>query len=134
MKSKIIQEFKGEIEGVVFSEKNVYSSCEFILEKIEEKFGEIYNKEFVSDLKNTIERMEVKYDEFSYSVLENDFYESIEEAKAFNKIKFSYYGSDWKIEELNKNIKENIYEEVKDSRKSQYTIPKKKKENEENER
>lgn len=110
MENKIIQEFQGEINGVVFDDRNIYYASEFILEKIEEKFGEVYNKDFVNDLKNTIERMENKYEEFSYSVLENDFYEAIKEAKSFNKIEFSYYGSDWKIDYLNENIKNNKYE------------------------
>lgn len=110
MENKIIQEFQGEINGVVFDDKNIYYASQFILEKVEEKFGEVYNKDFVEDLRDTIETMEYKYDEFSFAILEDDFYEAVEKAKSFNEIEFSYYGSDWKIDFLNENIKNNKYE------------------------
>ncbi len=110
MENKIIQEFQGEINGVVFDDKNIYYASQFILEKIEERFGEVYNKEFIEDLRDTIETMEYKYDEFSFAILEDDFYEAVKEAKSFNEIEFTYYGSDWKIDYLNENIKNNKYE------------------------
>lgn len=110
MECNIIQEFKGEIGGVEFDDKNIYYASQFILEKIEDKFGEVYNREFIKDLRDTIETMEYKYDEFSFAILEDDFYEAVKEAKSFNEIKFSYYGSDWKIDNLNENIKNNKYE------------------------
>lgn len=110
MECNIIQEFKGEIGGVEFDDKNIYYASQFILEKIEDKFGEVYNKSFIKDLRDTIETMEYKYDEFSFAILEDDFYEAVKEAKSFNEIKFSYYGSDWKIDNLNENIKNNKYE------------------------
>lgn len=110
MENKIIQEFKGEINGVVFDDKSIYYASQFVLEKIEDKFGEVYNKEFIKDLRDTVETMEYKYDEFSFAILEDDFYEAIKKAKSFQDIEFSYYGSDWKIESLNENIKDNKYE------------------------
>ena len=110
MECNIIQEFKGEIGGVEFDDKNIYYASQFILEKIEDKFGEVCNKSFIEDLRDTIETMEYKYDEFSFAILEDDFYETVKEAKSFNEIKFSYYGSDWKIDSLNENIKNNKYE------------------------
>lgn len=110
MENKIIQEFQGEINGVVFDDKNIYYASQFILEKVEEKFGEVYNKDFVEDLRDTIETMEYKYDEFSFAISEDDFYKAVKKAKSFNEIEFSYYGSDWKIDYLNKNIKNNKYE------------------------
>jgi hypothetical protein len=110
MECNIIQEFKGEIGGVEIDDKNIYYASQFILEKIEDKFGEVYNKSFIEDLRDTIETMEYKYDEFSFAILEDDFYEAVKEAKSFNEIKFSYYGSEWKIDNLNENIKNNKYE------------------------
>ena len=35
MECNIIQEFKGEIGGVEFDDKNIYYASQFILEKIE---------------------------------------------------------------------------------------------------
>ena len=110
MECNIIQEFKGEIGGVEFDDKNIYYASQFILEKIEDKFGEVYNREFIKDLRDTIETMEYKYDEFSYAILEDDFYKAVKEANSFNEIEFSYYGSDWKINSLNENIRNNKYE------------------------
>ena len=110
MECNIIQEFKGEIGGFEFDDKNIYYASQFILEKIEDKFGEVYNREFIKDLRDTIETMEYKYDEFSFAILEDDFYKAVKEANSFNEIEFSYYGSDWKIDSLNENIKNNKYE------------------------
>ena len=110
MECNIIQEFKGEIGGVEFDDKNIYYASQFILEKIEDKFGEVCNKSFIEDLRDTIETMEYKYDEFSFAILEDDFYKAVKEANSFNEIEFSYYGSDWKIDSLNENIKNNKYE------------------------
>ena len=110
MECNIIQEFKGEIGGVEFDDKNIYYASQFILEKIEDKFGEVYNREFIKDLRDTIETMEYKYDEFSFAILEDDFYKAVKEANSFNEIEFSYYGSNWKIDSLNENIKNNKYE------------------------
>ena len=36
MECNIIQEFKGEIGGVEFDDKNIYYASQFILEKIED--------------------------------------------------------------------------------------------------
>ena len=113
MKARIIQEFKGKINEIEFDDKNIYSSVEFILGSIEDKFGEIYNDKFIIDLKETIERVYLKYDEFSFEVLENDFSSCIEEADKFEDIEFLYYESNWKIERLNDNIKNKLYSSEK---------------------
>ncbi len=109
MEAKVVQEFKGIINEVEFTNENVYYSTEFLLEKIEENFGEVYKKEFIEDLKDTIEIMRMKYEEFSYDTLESEFSSCIEKASSFNDINFDYYGSDWKIENLNENIENGIY-------------------------
>ena len=109
MKSKIIQEFLGEIGNVQFDDKNVYYSTSYLLETIEDKFGEVYTEEFVEELRNTISTMYLKYEGFSYNDLEQEFYYCIDEASNFEGIKFDYFGSDWKIEDLNKGITEGIY-------------------------
>lgn len=109
MDNKIIQEFKGIINGVECNDKYVYYSLEFLLEEIENKFGEVYNQNFVKDLKESIEIMNQKYEDFSFSMLESEFLYSISQAETFNKIEFTYFGSDWKIEKLNENIRDNKY-------------------------
>ena len=109
MESKVIQQFLGEIDGIKFDKENVYYSSEHILSKIEEKFGSVYNKEFVEELRDTINTLNLKYDEFSFDTLENDFSNCIDEANEFKNIKFTYYGDDWKIEMLNEGIENNEY-------------------------
>ncbi|CAM3108345.1 hypothetical protein STFE110948_02510 [Streptobacillus felis] len=111
MKSEIINKFLGTINGVEITNEIIYYSTEFLLEQIENKFGEIYNKEFVEDLSNTIETMYLKYDEFSFSDLENEFYYCIKRADNFNDIQFEYFGLDWKITDLNESISEGKYTE-----------------------
>ncbi len=111
MEAKIFSEFKGEINGIEFGDKNTYYSTKFVLDQIENKFGECYTKEFVAHLGGTIERMSEKYEnDFTYADLENSFSKCIEEAEKFNEIEFNYFGSRWKIEHLNEEIKNNRYE------------------------
>lgn len=109
MERKILQEFSGEINGVEFDDKNNFYSSEFILEQIENKFGECYNNDFVKELRDTINNMYFKYDEFSFAYLENDFTDSIEKAEKFGDIKFLYGGGDWKIEGLNEKIAQGVF-------------------------
>ena len=67
MRAKIIQEFKGEINDVKFINEQVYRTSEYLIENIENKFGEV-SKNFVEDLKNTIEIAAYKYDTFDFKV------------------------------------------------------------------
>ncbi len=110
MNCKIINNFEGEINNVKVTNENIYYSSTWILEQIENKFGEIYTNEFIRDLVSTIDRMNMKYEEFSFSELESSFRDCIEQADKFNHIQFSYYGNSWKIEDFNEKIKDNIYD------------------------
>lgn len=70
MKSEILQNFKAVINTIVFTDEMNYTSTEYILDKIEEKFGEIYTDKFIEELSYAIERVSVKCDDFAYSELE----------------------------------------------------------------
>lgn len=109
MKSKIIQEFKGKINDIEVNDENIYYSTNFILKTIEDKFDECYTDEFVKDLIEIIKRIHLKYLNFSFSILENDFYDCIQVAENFEKIQFKYFGTDWMFEWLNDNIKTKKY-------------------------
>lgn len=109
MKTEIIQGFKAKINDVIFTDETIYYSVKYILEEIEAKFGECYNEDFIQDLYSTIENMEQKYETFSHDTLTSDFYNSIDKANSFNKIKFEYDGIDWKIKDLNEKIKNGDY-------------------------
>ena len=108
MRAKIIQEFKGEINDVKFINEQVYRTSEYLIENIENKFGEV-SKNFVEDLKNTIEIAAYKSDTFDFKVFEESVINSLNEAKIAKELKINYGGIDWKMELINKNLRENKY-------------------------
>ncbi|WP_338949471.1 hypothetical protein KSU05_07145 [Fusobacterium nucleatum] len=108
MKAKVIQEFKGEINSVEFTNEQIYRTSEYLIENIENKFGET-SKDFVEDLKNSIERAAYKYDTFDFKVFEESIIDSLNEAKTAKELKINYGGIDWKMELINKNLRENKY-------------------------
>ena len=65
-------------------------STEYILNKIEKKFGEVYTDEFISELSYAIERVSIKCDDFAYSELEWDIINAIDDAEKFEEIIFNY--------------------------------------------
>ncbi len=109
MKTEIIQEFKGVINGIEIEDRNIFYSMEFILEQIERKFGECYNDKFVEDLIATIDKLYSKCDDFTFNTLESEFYNCIYNADKFENIEFDYYGSHWMIEILNDRLKAGEY-------------------------
>ena len=121
---KILQNFKGEIGGIIIENENIYYSMDYILENIENKFGKCYNQDFIKDLYTNIENIRLKYDEFSFDKLENDFNYSIREAKNFSEIKFNYYNNDSMLDNFNESIKNNKYLKLEDL-KNEFSIPKK---------
>lgn len=110
MEAKILQKFNGEINGVKFNDENIFYSSRYILEKVEEKFGECYSDEFVKELRDTMKNMYIMQDEFSFTYVEEDFVYSVERAKKFGDIEFLYRGEDWLIESLNGKIAEGAFE------------------------
>ena len=89
MKSKILTTFEGEINGIKFDDEKIYYSVEYILDTIEEQFGEVYNDIYINDLKYVIERYINKMDYASYAELENLMTAYIEDAKTFEQIVFT---------------------------------------------
>lgn len=108
MVSKVIQEFKGEIDGVEFSDENLFKTCEYLLEKIEEKFG-ILSNEFIKDFRDSTYTAYIKHDYFSYADYENEITDNIEKANSIKKLKITYYGLDWKFEYINENLRNGKY-------------------------
>lgn len=106
---KIIQNFKGEIGGTIVNNQSVYDSMVFILENIEDKFGNSYNKEFIEDLYSSIETIRLKYDSFSFDNLENDIFYSIQEANKFEDIKLNYCDNNRYFEKLNMKLENQEY-------------------------
>ncbi|CAL7879687.1 hypothetical protein [Fusobacterium necrophorum] len=109
MEARILQEFCGVINGITIYDRYIYYSVQYLLEKIEEKFGFVYNEEFILYLSENIETISMKYDSFDFAEMENDFSECIQKANSFNEIQFKYCGLDWKLEDFNKNIKDGKF-------------------------
>ncbi|MCL4582990.1 hypothetical protein KST10_07395 [Fusobacterium animalis] len=107
MKTYIISDFVGIIDDIIIKNQKIFYSVEHILSKIEDKFGECYNKKFVEDLVNQIDYLYLKLDDFEFSKFEIEINLKV---KKFNEIKFSYYGDEfYGIEEFNNNISKGIY-------------------------
>lgn len=83
-----LQEFKGFINSVEFDDKGTFYSTEFALRKIEEKFGEVYNDDFVKDLKEAIDVYTMKVEDFCAAHMEREFVNAIEKAYSFEEILF----------------------------------------------
>ena len=121
MESKIIQNFeciinlvkntdKGAYQYLVrFDDKGVFYSTNYVLEKIEEKFGEIYNIEFVEDLKQAIETYTVKQEDFCAAYMERELVNVIEEAESFEDIQFNEFALYIFSYYLNEKIKDGSY-------------------------
>lgn len=91
MKSEILQRFQGRINTIMFDDEMTYRTTGYILDNIEEKFGEIYTDEYISELSYAIERVSIKCEDFTLSDLENSLVNAIELADKFEDIYFDYY-------------------------------------------
>lgn len=119
MEIKIIQNFKGIINGVEINNEKVFYTTEYILENINDKFGEVYNNKFIEDMSSSISEVYRKNETLLVSEIEREFISCIERAEKFSKIKFEYLGSDYRLQELNKKISSKEYlknEELKKER------------------
>lgn len=120
MEAEVIQHFKGKINDVIINEEGTFYATRAVLDSIEEKFGECYNQKFVKILSDTIYDVSSSYDEYSQSVLEYEFMNSVEKAKSFSEIKFNYLGNDWKIESLNKELGKMLKEVSNESQTNKF--------------
>ena len=105
MKSQILTFFEGEINDVKFNDEQLYYSTEYILDKIEEQFGEVYNDDFVEELRNFINIYMNKMDYQSYAKLESIMTSNIENAKSFEQIIFT----EPYIQYLNDGLSSGLY-------------------------
>ncbi|MCY7187270.1 hypothetical protein [Streptococcus gallolyticus] len=121
MRAKTVQEFIGIIildknddKGtscytVEFYDKGTFCSTEYVLEQIEEKFGEVYNKDFIKDLKEAIETYKVKQEDFCAAYMERELVNAIEEAESFEDIQFDECDLPFFSYYLNEKIKDGSY-------------------------
>ena len=105
MESQVIQKFKARINSIKFDDYQLYMTTEYILEEINNKFGEVYTDEFIQDLAAVIERYFFKVDNLIISELEWNMSNDIENAESFKDIEFT----DYYINEINNRIKDGFY-------------------------
>ena len=105
MESQVIQKFKARINSVEFDDYQLYTTTEYILEEINNAFGEFYTDEFIKDLAYVIQRYFVKIDGLIISELEWNMSNDIKNAKSFKDLEFS----DYYIDEINDRIKNGSY-------------------------
>ena len=105
MESQIIQKFKARINSIEFDDYQLYITTEYILEEINDKFGEVYTDKFIQDLADVIERYFFKVDNLIISELEWSMSNDIENAETFNDIEFT----DYYINHINNEIKNGSY-------------------------
>lgn len=105
MESQVLQKFKARINSIEFDDYQLYTTTEFILEKINENFGEIYTDEFIKDLAYVIQRYFVKIDDLIISELEWNMSKDIENVENFKDLEFK----DYYINEINDSIKNGSY-------------------------
>lgn len=121
MKTKVIQQFTAIIAlekkhdkgnsyyTVEFDDKGLFTSTEYILQTIEEKFGEVYNVEFVEDLKQAIETYTVKQEDFCAAYMERELVNAIEKTESFEDIQFNEFALYIFSYYLNEKIKDGSY-------------------------
>ena len=105
MKSQIVTMFVGEINGVKFNDEQLYYSTEYILDTIEEQFGEVYNDDFVKELRNFIDIYMNNMDYPSYAKLESIMTSNIKDAETFERIIFT----EPYIQHLNDGLSTELY-------------------------
>lgn len=105
MESLVLQKFKARINSVEFDDYQLYMTTEYVLEEINDKFGEVYTDEFIRDLAAVIERYFFKVDNLIVSELEWNMSNDIKNAETFKEIEFT----DYYINEINDKIKNDSY-------------------------
>lgn len=101
MEAKIIQEFKGMLNNVLIENEKLYYCIEYILSRIEDKFGECFNKKFIEDLKMTLNKLYYKNEYFYFEEFEKEIDFDVEN---FKNLVFSYNYETHSFERLNKGI------------------------------
>ncbi len=100
MNAEITQEFKAYINGVQFNEETSYYLIKDFLTKFEDKFGEIYNFDFVEELAY-IFLMNTK-DEFD--IMHKSLLKDLEKANHFYEFQISIIGNDEDTQDFIKSM------------------------------
>ena len=114
--------FEGTINGVLFTHQQMFDTVEFLLNCMENHFGETldlkpeqiqFETDFVENLKLTIKDVWYKYNDIYLGEIEAEFRDCIETATNFDDLQFNISGETWKIEDLNQKLEACVYNFVK---------------------
>lgn len=110
MKSKIIQEFKGTINGIELSDRDLFYDCEYILQELEDQFDIDLPTSFINDFIHAYKS--IFYDLGSEYVYEFRSHMSSSswdiDLQDITQLHFdigSYYDTDAQFSKMNKNIR-----------------------------
>jgi hypothetical protein len=110
MKSTIIQEFKGTINGIEISDRELFYNCEYILEQLEDQFDIDLPTSFINDFIHAYKS--IFYDlgsEYSYEFRSHMSSSSWDtDLQDITQLHFdigSYYDTNAQFSEMNKNIR-----------------------------
>lgn len=110
MKSKIIQEFIGTINGIELSDRDLFYDCEYILQELEDQFDIDLPTSFINDFIHAYKS--IFYDlgsEYSYEFRSHMSSSSWDtDLQDITQLHFdigSYYDTDAQFSEMNKNIR-----------------------------
>jgi hypothetical protein len=104
MNAEIIQEFKAYINGVQFNEEKSYYLIKDFLTKFEDKFGEIYNFDFVEELAYIF----LMNPEDEYDIMHKSLLEDLEKANHFYEFQISIIGSDEDTQDFIKSMNKHF--------------------------
>lgn len=109
MENQILTDFKGKVNDITFSDKNVYNSTKFLLYIINERFGECYTDEFIKMLKESIDFAYKSMPTSNIGQFNKELMLCINAAESFNEIHFAAFGNDNIFENLNNLIQYNYF-------------------------
>lgn len=92
MQTNIESKFKGYINSIEFDKQKVFESLTYILIKIENKFGKIYNDKFIEDLRNEFNILEeiMSYEDiYNINIILNEISLNINNATKFEELKLT---------------------------------------------
>ena len=111
MQSTIVQKFIGDINGVKINDEKLFYSAEFLLDALESKFisnaEEINNPEFIKDFTKELGNTYFSLDDVSFSEIEDELEQNINNAKNFNNLEFKVFDIEW--DEINQKIQAGDY-------------------------
>jgi hypothetical protein len=90
MEAVIHSKFVASINGLVIENEQIFNTVKFLLERINERFGEVYNQEFIENMVIEVQDIWLNTEGFSFDTLEVENAGNIEQAANFQEIKISY--------------------------------------------